>query len=68
MIRAADLWAQARQHGHPTAADRALDGDVILTAQAQLLQEKAGEAMIIATLNVGHLIRFVDARHWSDIG
>lgn len=61
MLRAAELWAQARNSGLPTADPKALDCDVILAAQAL---EKDG---IVATENVGHLARFVDARDWRDI-
>jgi predicted nucleic acid-binding protein len=67
MLRAAEFWALARRQGQPTAPDHALDGDVILAAQARLLEEGANEAVVVATLNVGHLARFVDARHWTDI-
>ena len=61
MLKAAELWAQARNSGLPTADPKALDCDVILAAQAL---EKDG---IVATENVGHLARFVDARDWRDI-
>jgi len=63
MRMAADLWAQARNAGQPTAADPALDGDVILAAQALTLNT----AVIVATTNPGHLVRFVAADIWSKI-
>jgi len=61
MRRAAQLWAQARATGQPTAHPEALDADVILAAQA----ERVGA--VVATQNVGHLARFVTAVHWRDI-
>lgn len=60
ILRAAQLWADARRRGRPTADDRELDVDVILAAQA----EQVGAS--VATDNIGHLSQFVDARKWSD--
>jgi len=68
MRAAADLWAQARNSGLPTAHDAALDGDVILAAQAQTLQAaEASETVVVATTNVTHLERYVYALLWSEI-
>ena len=64
--RAAELWAQTRNAGKPTAHPAELDCDVILAAQAQLAAED-GFDVIVATTNVGHLARFVDARPWEMI-
>ena len=61
MHRAAELWAEARFRGTPTAADQALDGDVILAAQAM----SVGGTII--TANRQHLSRFVTAKEWSEI-
>jgi predicted nucleic acid-binding protein len=61
MLKAAELWAEARKSGMPTADSKALDCDVILAAQAI---EVDGE---VATENIGHLSRFVTAKHWRDI-
>lgn len=66
MRQAAVFWAQMRQHGQPTAADSALDGDVILAAQALSLVTPT-DTVIVATTNVGHLARMVPARLWHDI-
>ena len=68
MRKAAELWAQARNHGHPTAHDAALDRDVLLAAQAQTLQiDQPGETVVVATTTVAHLARYVDARVWDQI-
>jgi predicted nucleic acid-binding protein len=66
MLSAAALWAAARSAGRPTADDKALDADAILAAQSTLLAQP-GDQMIVATTNVGHLSRFVDARSWREI-
>jgi predicted nucleic acid-binding protein len=64
MREAAILWAKARQLGQPTAADKALDGDVILAGQAISL---GASDVVIATTNVGHLSRFVPSELWQNI-
>jgi predicted nucleic acid-binding protein len=63
MLLAAQLWADARNRGKPMADPNVLDGDVILAAQA-ILEVNAGNEVVIATTNVGHLSQFVDAREW----
>jgi hypothetical protein len=65
MRRAAQFWADARNAGLPTAADHALDGDVILAAQVAVSADD--QDPVIATTNVKHLERFVTARLWRDI-
>lgn len=67
MLLAARLWAEARQTGQPTADAKALDGDVILSAQARLLCDETTE-VVVATTNVGHLCRFIVALDWQSIG
>ena len=64
MRRAAELWAQARQQGQPTASDAALDSDMILVAQANIL---GIQETVIATTNVGHLAAFAPADLWHNI-
>ncbi len=66
MLKAAQMWAQVRQQGKPTADDKALDGDVILAAQAILISSEE-YSVIVATSNPKHLSLFVDARDWQDI-
>ncbi len=62
MIRAAtELWADARVMGLPTADELALDGDVILAAQAQSVDGT------VVTTNRKHLERFVPTLDWTVI-
>lgn len=61
MVHAAQLWAEARQQGRPTADPKELDCDVILAAQAR------GIGATVVTDNIGHLSLFVEARSWRDI-
>lgn len=67
MRRAAELWAVARKQGRPTAEPAALDADVILAAQAQLLAEVTGDTVVVVTMNARHPGQFVDARRWQEI-
>jgi hypothetical protein len=66
MRRAAGFWCQARQQGVPTADAKALDGDMILAAQAVVLAEQ-GHEVVIATANVRRLSGFTPAELWRDI-
>lgn len=61
MRKAAELWADARRIGRPTAGRKEIDADVILAAQAL----EAGAT--VATENLGHITRYVAAKNWRDI-
>lgn len=68
--KACELWAQLRNQGQPTSSDDALDGDVILAAQAIILSQQPqyqGMRVVVATTNVGHLARMVNADNWANI-
>jgi predicted nucleic acid-binding protein len=60
--RAAELWAEARASGRPTASAAALDADVILAATAI---EISG---VVLTENRKHLSRYAIARTWRELG
>ena len=63
---AAQLWAQARNAGVPTADPKELDCDVLIAAQALTLGVPTAD-LVIATTNVGHLARFVPAALWANL-
>ena len=64
MRLAAALWGHSRQQGQPTADPKELDGDVILAAQAIQL---GVPDLVVATTNIGHLSRYVNAKNWQDV-
>jgi predicted nucleic acid-binding protein len=66
MKRAAELWADARNNGVPTADTRALDADVILAAQALTSGFTISE-IAVASSNVRHISRYVGCNLWSGI-
>ena len=61
MRRAARLWSDARRGGYSTADDKALDGDVILAAQA-LEYVGVNDQLWVATGNESDLSRYVGER------
>ena len=63
---AAELWAQSRRSGQPTAPPLDLDVDVILAAQALTLE--ADSEVLVVTTNPRHLRPFVDAQIWTELG
>ena len=60
---AAELWAQSRRTGRPTADATALDIDVLLAAQAL----RSGRPALVVTTNPKHLAQFVQAQLWTEI-
>jgi predicted nucleic acid-binding protein len=64
MRRSAEPWADLRRRGRPTATDDALDADVILCAQTELLGDAGA---VIATENAQHLSRLWPAKQWREI-
>ena len=66
MRHAAELWGQSRNAGLATAPPEALDGDVLLVAQVLSLGLPESDIMV-ATVNVRHISRFVPADTWENI-
>jgi predicted nucleic acid-binding protein len=64
MRKAAELWASSRKAGKPTASEKAIDGAVILAAQAITL---GVPSFVVATTNVAHLSRYVPAEDWKSV-
>ena len=68
MKESANIWAEARIQGMPTADEKSLDADIIICAQYKLLElDYPGRYIVIATTNVDHLSRFAEAKEWHEI-
>lgn len=66
--KSAQLWAETRFQGLATADADNIDVDVIIGATCQLLQQEyPGQRLIVATTNVKHLSRFIEATNWHEI-
>lgn len=59
--KAAELWAEARLRGRPTSPEPAMDGDVILAAQALAVRGT------VVTSNRKHLEQFVATVDWRQV-
>ncbi len=66
MLRAAELWAQSRKRGQLTAPPDALDGDVILAAQAESVLNEGYQPVVVSE-NVGHLDWLTNAKTWTGV-
>jgi len=66
MLKGAEFWAAARRMGRQSADDASLDTDMILAAQAAVI-DRSGQLAVIATTNVRHLTLFSAAKFWRDI-
>ena len=66
MLLAAQMGASVRNAGLATADRHALDGDVILCAQALRLEIDPAE-IVVATSNAAHIRRFLHAGNWQNI-
>jgi predicted nucleic acid-binding protein len=66
MLRASRFWADSRKGGYATTDDVRLDADVILAGQVVTFSPGTSD-VIVATLNVRHLSRFVPAKNWREI-
>jgi len=64
--RAAELWADVRRRGLPTADPKELDGDVIVAAQTMTSGFPLRD-LAVATSNPIHLSRYLDADLWTNL-
>ena len=67
MLLAAQLWADLRRTGRPTADPHALDADVILCAGLLVAEAADPSAAVVATSNAQHLGRLVHCDDWRNI-
>jgi len=68
LLKAAEIWARARQDNRPTSDDKDIDVDIIVSAQYLILKEEfPGQSIIVATENTKHFKLFTNAEKWENI-
>lgn len=68
MRRASEIWGESRANGINTDDPKTLGGDVILVAQARVLEADTGGNVEIATVDRADLKRlFPNIRLWDDL-
>lgn len=66
LLKASELWAQARLAHHPAAHEERVDIDMILAAQAALAALHLPNVdIVIATTNAKHFAGIAHAREWQ---
>jgi len=65
-IKAAELWAWARNSNQSTANADKIDIDCLLAAQAIVISELSGEHTVVATKNVKDIARYTPAKTWEE--
>ena len=66
MMQAAAYWADARKRHQPNAPPDALDGDVILIAQAKSIADRGMEPIVV-TDNADDFEHYVAVKRWAEI-
>lgn len=67
-LEASNIWVKSRLTGQPTADEKNIDIDIIISAHWQILQRMfPGRYVVVSTTNVKHLSLFSQAEEWQNI-
>ena len=68
VLEASKIWAESRLTGQPTADEKNIDMDIIISAHWWILQGMfPGRYVVVSTTNVKHLSLFCQAEEWQNI-
>lgn len=67
-LEASKIWAESHLKGQPTADEKNIDIDIIISAHWRILQTMfPGRYVVVSTTNIKHLSLFCDAQEWQNI-